>query len=318
MQVVIPDALPAPAVARDLARLLPERAPTLLAWMRAAAARVERIDPATEGCTPFEAWQLRQAGFRPDAGQPLGAGMGPLHAGERRTGEPGQPVWVAELSHVALGTDHASLLDPEALVLDPDEGTELFRAAAPLFEGTGFHAGVLTPRRWQIGLPRDMVPRTVTPQAVAGRAIDAWWPQQDSLRPWRRLLNEIQMVWHDHPVNRARAERGDPPVNSLWLYGGARPWPAPAARASAPRIFGALHGAACAGDWNAWLDALARLDREALRPLAARLPGSEPALTLTLTGRERLATLDLRRRHRLLAWLPRPDKNWNAWWNLPD
>jgi len=289
-----------------------------VAWMRAAPAQVERIDPAACGCTPFEAWQLRQAGFRPDAGQPLGAGMGPLHAGERRAGDPGEPVWVAELSHVALGTDHASLLDPELLALEAEEGRALFEAAAPLFDGTQFRADMLSPRRWQIGLPPGMAPRSATPQAVAGRPIEAWWPQDDALRPWRRLLNEIQMVWHDHPVNQARAERGELPVNGLWLYGGARPWPAPAPASPPPQVLEALHGPARAGDWSAWLDALERLDREALRPLAGRLAAGGAAPALTLTGRERLVTLDLRARHRLLAWLSRPNKKWNAWWTLPD
>ena len=41
---------------------------------------------------------------------------------------------------------------------------------------------------------------------------------------WHSILNEIQMVLHEHPVNEAREGRGEPPVNSVWLWG-AGPMP---------------------------------------------------------------------------------------------
>ncbi|MFJ0715160.1 hypothetical protein WLV55_20275, partial [Bordetella bronchiseptica] len=80
MLIVIPGALPAAAVAPELARLLPQHAPTLHGWLQAASARVQAFDAARQGCTPFEAWQLEQAGYQPQPGLPLGAGLGPLRA----------------------------------------------------------------------------------------------------------------------------------------------------------------------------------------------------------------------------------------------
>jgi hypothetical protein len=38
-------------------------------------------------------------------------------------------------------------------------------------------------------------------------------------KKWRQMQNEIQMIWHDHPVNAARMERGELPINSVWLQG---------------------------------------------------------------------------------------------------
>jgi hypothetical protein len=35
----------------------------------------------------------------------------------------------------------------------------------------------------------------------------------------KRLLTEVQMLLHEHPVNVARAQRGVPAVNALWLHG---------------------------------------------------------------------------------------------------
>lgn len=37
---------------------------------------------------------------------------------------------------------------------------------------------------------------------------------------YRNLLSEIEMSLHDHDVNQRRGGAGQPPVNSLWLWGG--------------------------------------------------------------------------------------------------
>jgi hypothetical protein len=36
---------------------------------------------------------------------------------------------------------------------------------------------------------------------------------------WRKLQNEIQMLWHIDPVNKEREQRGMPSINSLWISG---------------------------------------------------------------------------------------------------
>ncbi|MCD0502221.1 hypothetical protein LPZ50_04265, partial [Bordetella petrii] len=227
MLIVIPGALPPSSVASELARLLPQRAPVLHGWLQAAQAHLEGFDPRQQGCTPFEAWQLQQAGYQPPAGTPIGAGLGPLRAGTAAAD--GAPVWLAELSHLALGTDQATLLDPELLDIRADEADALLATALPSLRDAGFEAQALDPQRWRLRLPEGLAPPTASPAAVAGLPLRDWWSQAPDMRPWRRLLNEIQMAWYEHPVNEARSARGVAPVNALWLYGGASAWPAPAA-----------------------------------------------------------------------------------------
>jgi hypothetical protein len=36
---------------------------------------------------------------------------------------------------------------------------------------------------------------------------------------WRKLQNEIQMLWHIDPVNEERQQQGYPSINSLWISG---------------------------------------------------------------------------------------------------
>jgi hypothetical protein len=44
-------------------------------------------------------------------------------------------------------------------------------------------------------------------------------PRGPSARTWRRLANELQMLWHEHPVNLGRQARGLPVINGLWFEG---------------------------------------------------------------------------------------------------
>jgi len=316
MLIVIPGALPPAPVAAELAKRLPQQAPTLHAWLRAGQARPQAFDVRAQGCTPYEAWQLEQAGYRAEPGLPWGAGLGPLLAGNAAAPTEQAPFWLAELVHMALGTDQASLLDPDLMDLRPEESQALYAAVAPLFDGTPFSAEPLGPNRWRVRLPDGLRPHTGSPRAVAGHNLNAWWPQEDTMRPWRRLLNEIQMAWHEHPVNDARAARGVAPVNGLWLYGGATSWPTRAAPDAT--IASELDAPHREGDWAAWLDALARVEAAYLAPLAAgpRLLPAQP-VELLLLGAERRVPLTLKPRAGLLKWLPAPTHDWNHWWSRP-
>lgn len=314
MQIVLPGALPASApIAAELAKRLPAAAPTLYAWMRAADARVEPFDPQEQGCTSFEAWQLRQAGFQPAPGQQLGAGLGPFLGGDAAAVN--ETVWIADLAHVALGTDQAVLLPAQSLELTAEEGAALFDAARPLFEDTGFAVQALQAHRWRVQLPAGMTLPTASPGALAGQPLKNWWRQDTGTRPWRRLLNEIQMVWHDHPVNEARAARGLPPINGLWLYGGGAQWVRPEPPGSTGLVVMGLHDAYASGDWAAWLDAVQHADASILKPLADADGQPSQPIGLLLMGQDRTAALTLKPRGRLLRWLPPPTKNWNAWWS---
>ncbi|EJO30450.1 hypothetical protein [Achromobacter marplatensis] len=313
MLIVIPGALPALPVAAELAKLLPERAPTLHSWLLAGAARPAAFDVRAHGCTAFESWQLTRAGYTPEPGLLQGAGLGPLLAAGQAPA--GDAVWLAELVHLALGADQANLLDPGQMDLLPEETAALLDTARPLFEGTGFAVDALSPQRWRLRLPDGLRPQTASPQVVAGQRLNEWWRQDTETRPWRRLLNEIQMAWHEHPVNDARAARGLAPVNALWLYGGGTPWPI--APAGPERVLTDLDAPQRTGDWSAWLDALAELDAQHLRPLAGKKGVPDTATELLLLGDDRQVALTLKPRGGLLGLLPAPKKNWSAWWSHP-
>src|SRR5690606_29127817 len=103
MRTVLPGALPEPREAGVLAAYLTKTAPNLVRWMARARHRELPADPAATGCMPHEYWQLLAQGFQPGPDQNFATGLGPLRAGTQPS--PEEPVWLAELVHVAPSRD---------------------------------------------------------------------------------------------------------------------------------------------------------------------------------------------------------------------
>jgi len=71
------------------------------------------------------------------------------------------------------------------------------------------------------------------PLSVLGKNVNALVEQSRQVLPWYRLINELQMFMHQHPLNAARLARGRLPINSLWAWGAGVAQP-PSAR---PRVY---------------------------------------------------------------------------------
>jgi len=130
--------------------------------------------------------------------------------------DPGAGCWLrADPVHLRLMRDH--------VIVVPAEGLEISRAEAEAFCASlnAHFAGVmelfaLDPRRWVARLvDREIELDDVPALEVAGRQLP--------LARGRDLeVTEIQMVLHAHAANTARDERGEPAINSLWLWGAGR------------------------------------------------------------------------------------------------
>lgn len=304
MHLLIPGALPPSNIAKDLIAQVEQHCPLLVEHLKTLGATVQELKPEHTGCTPFEAVKLQQLGYTPPEGANLGTGLASLHAGVKNTSE---TVWLAELSAITVGREGATIAHPASFEVTNDEADALFDAVSGLWADRAISALPINARQWRIWLDPSASTRSLTPAAMAEMRLSDWWPQEDSLREWRRLLNEIQMVWHEHPVNLARAERGELPINSLWLFGGAQGW---SATQTLTATYEGLHTPYLQGDWAAWI--------AALPALSEHLSTLDPTATLTLTGQQRCVVLTPTRKrwwHALFA--PRPQL-WSTWWNLPN
>lgn len=89
-----------------------------------------------------------------------------------------------------------------------------------LAEGLRFFAP--HPLRWYLRLEQAPAIATQPLPQVVGADMHAHLPDgMDALR-WHSVLNEIQMLFYEHPVNQAREQRGETPVNGVWLWGGGK------------------------------------------------------------------------------------------------
>jgi hypothetical protein len=292
-----------------LTAYLQKTAPTLHDWLSRSHARILAADPRTSGCTPYEQWLLVDRGFKPLKDQNLAAGLGPLQANGPNPAD--HPTWLVELVHVAPSRDGAALLPARDLGITAEQSVALFNSVQDLFAESGFTLQPSDTQRWRIELPPEFSPPCASPDVVSTTSVNDWWPQDMAARPWRRLVNEVQMLWFEHPVNQSRGRQGLAPVNSLWLYGGARANQFSDLSARPDDVLeDALAAPALRQDWNAWLVALRELEARVFKPLAqGRPPG------LVLTGRSRIVQLQPSVLKGYTQWLPASRHSWRRWWS---
>lgn len=61
--------------------------------------------------------------------------------------------------------------------------------------------------------------QTVTPEFAAANPFSEILPRGEDAGPIRRLMTEMQMLLHEHPVNEQRQARGAPAINAVWVHG---------------------------------------------------------------------------------------------------
>ena len=145
-------------------------------------------------------------------------GEQPLAAGALTVSHAEQASWArADPVHLRVMRDHALLLPGAALSLSPAEADALrealnrhFAARLALHDAGG--------QRWIARLEGELESHEISPLEAQGREIEIGAQGARAAA----LLNEAQMLLHAHPVNEAREARGEPQLNSLWLWGGGR------------------------------------------------------------------------------------------------
>ncbi|MGH8179634.1 MAG: hypothetical protein ACRET2_11740 [Steroidobacteraceae bacterium] len=144
----------------------------------------------------------------------------------------GRALWLATPVHLMAGLTSLHFDRRSLLRLPRAELEELARSFANTFRGSGLELHPLQDGELLLSGPPLAAPATTTEPArmlltpVAGAL--AAGPGAGALR---RLGAEIEMWLHGHPLNAERARRGDPPVATLWVWGGGAPAvsrPAPA------------------------------------------------------------------------------------------
>lgn len=125
--------------------------------------------------------------------------------------------WCLDPVYVQLDREMAYLTSPDSLVLSESEARALIASINSHFADV-MHVRYHAPQQWLVQF--DLEVFTTTPTQAMLQDINRMQATGKDASRWRKLLNEIQMLLHAHPVNEARLHSGKPPVNSVWLWGG--------------------------------------------------------------------------------------------------
>lgn len=123
--------------------------------------------------------------------------------------------------HWALARDHAILTPVQALTVQQAEDLIATANAAIRADSTSAASLMQDEYGWSLQTLFDLpgpsfVSALKNPTQLA-------YSDDPAGQQARRLLNLIQMAWHEHPVNEARQLQGQPAINALWLHGGLVP-----------------------------------------------------------------------------------------------
>lgn len=200
----------------------------------------------------------------------------------RCAGKAGSQAWAwISLCHWAMGREHASLSDPQALHISEEESQALMETMRPYFASEGIELQPGLPGHW-LGQGEVFRQPTASLDRAIARNVDPWLPAGPKARLLRRLQNEMQMLLYTHPVNQTRSECGQLPINSLWFSGSGQ-LPAQSHRLSGVQITRVLAASALSENPAAYAQAWAQLDAESLAPLLKQLDRGQ-TVTLTLCG----------------------------------
>ncbi len=288
---------------RSAVQALGRGLPQLQALLQGMQALDTDAGDARSFSPPHERALARALGWTglPDGLLPWAAWQRCTSAATAQDAEDAQQAWAfVTPCHWAMGREHATLSDPQALKLSPTESQALLAAMQPYFLEDGISLHYVEPMRWlAAGEPFRGQP-SASLDRVLGRDVDRWLPSAASAKTLRRLQNEMQMLLYTHPVNEQRTAQALLPVNSIW-FSGTGDWPATCPQLPAgleiPRT---LAQAALADDWTAYQAAWQALDAGPVTDLLKRQQAGQ-TVRLTLCGERQALSLQTAQR----GWLAR-------------
>lgn len=224
LQLVIPDLLPSDAQAH------PEADDRRYAALELLLARGRRTVTETAGLTT---WLAQRFGYGVHDGTHHGAMAGT--AALRLLGDgidPGTDYWLcADPVNLEVGMNSLAIADAAGLAIERVEADALVATLAAHFRDIEVQWHAPAPIRWYIGQRTTPAISTTPLEEARTLPFAAALPQGADGARWRSIVNEIQMLLHEHPVNLAREARGARTINAVWIAGGSR---APAAPLVAP------------------------------------------------------------------------------------
>lgn len=329
ISLVVPFALPPPELAPDLVRAL--EVPALASLITRTSSFQSVSFDGSPRLLPHELWLARALS--------LDAGDRAALAAQAMLGyglDPGDGNWfLVHPAHIEIARSHMLMADMRALGLEQRHSRMLFDAAKPYFDEAGKPLLYGDAHTWFMRADGWTGLDTSTPDAAAGMNLSDWLPRGERSIEYRKLQNEVQMLWYQHPANTEREAAGLSAINAFWPWGCASAretipakaptlasseapgWLSSLAQMRSPSLGdlfasadgGAIYvsdsvaGAAIGADWAGWLSRMKRLDEKLFAPMLAALrEGRVNQLRLVLSHRDRHIELTTTRMAQKMFW----------------
>jgi len=133
---------------------------------------------------------------------------------------PGPGSWcVAQPVHLVAGLDHLRLAPLAQAALTEEDARALGELVGSHFATDDLTVAAFVQGAWLLRFTRPINCSTQPPDAVVGHNVHDFMPAGRDGARVRSLMNEIQMLLHEHPVNQRRERARLLPVNGWWLWG---------------------------------------------------------------------------------------------------
>lgn len=137
-------------------------------------------------------------------------------SGERQAG-----YWLrADPVRIEATQDRLIVVGSDVLNISREEASVLCEEISEQMSPEGLRLLAPTATRWYFSPPETPAVRFSPLPEVVGKDLYEHMPGGEEGRPWRKLLNQVQMVLHLSRVNEERRMKGRPEINGLWFWGG--------------------------------------------------------------------------------------------------
>jgi hypothetical protein len=141
-----------------------------------------------------------------------------------RTGDSAQPArdfWLhLQPMHFVAGLDRlTAVLLHGASSVARAELAELEPTIAAHLRASDLQLVTTSRGDWLVRSDRALDLQTAPPETAAASPLEQAMPQGRDAPALRRLMTELQMLLHEHPVNVERQRRGVPEINAVWPHG---------------------------------------------------------------------------------------------------
>lgn len=115
--------------------------------------------------------------------------------------------------------DSLVLIPSKDLAITEVESKALLQAFNQHFEQDKVRLEYATAEHWYLRMAFPVDLQTHSIESVAYQPVDGCYPTGNAATYWRKMINEAQMLFFNHPINDIRREQGMPEINSIWVWG---------------------------------------------------------------------------------------------------